>query len=70
MSKKHDPGKEIRKLMVDAELNILELAEKSKVSRWTISNIIHGKVRRPTRDTMELIADALGVKINKIWPDV
>lgn len=64
-----DPGKELRKIMIDRDINVTELADKSGVSTWTISAIIHGRVNRPTRDTKELLSDALGVRINKIWPD-
>jgi DNA-binding Xre family transcriptional regulator len=64
-----DSGKELRKIMVDKDWNVNELADKSGLSRKTISSILNGRVRKPRRDTMEMIADALGVRINKIWPD-
>ena len=54
--------------MIERDINVNELADMSGVSRVTISAIRSRRTLRPSRDTMFRIANALGVKPNKIWP--
>lgn len=65
---RNDPATRLRSLMAELNINVIELAERSGVSRGTISSLRYSPDRRPNRDTMELIANALGVQVNKIWP--
>ncbi len=67
---KKDPAKAIRKLMIDRDMNVNELADVTGLSQKQVSAIINGKVARPHRSSMESIADALNVRLNKIWPEV
>lgn len=67
---KEDTGKRLRVIMAEKNINVSELADMSGVSPSTISSIRTGYVKKPKRQTAELIANALGVKISKIFPDV
>ncbi|MFB5192931.1 helix-turn-helix domain-containing protein [Alicyclobacillus fastidiosus] len=69
MRVKDDPAARLRVLMAERDLNVQELADITGLSRVTISRLRTGWVERPTYDTARLIADALGVKLNNIWPD-
>ena len=56
--------KEIRE---DKGISQEELAEKSKVSRTTISELETGKKEVTTNITLEKIANALGLKVSDIF---
>lgn len=56
--------KEIRE---DQGISQEELAEKSKVSRTTISELETGKKEVTTNITLEKIANALGLKVSDIF---
>lgn len=63
-----DPGKNLRVLMAQMDINSSELAELTGLTVATISNLRTGKVKKPNIETARLIADALGTKIHNIWP--
>lgn len=67
--RKTDPAARLRVLMAERDLNVSELADMAGISRHTVTRLRTGAVKRPTYDTAHLIADALGVKVNSIWPD-
>ena len=50
--------------MMDADLNIMQLAEKAGVSRTTVGSIKNGKSCAPA--TVGKIAEALGVDVTEI----
>ncbi|QQE81612.1 helix-turn-helix transcriptional regulator [Alicyclobacillus sp. SO9] len=63
-----DPAARLRVLMAERDFTVKELSYSSGVSRATISALRNGHVKRPNRETAELLADALGVRLNSIWP--
>jgi DNA-binding XRE family transcriptional regulator len=67
---KLDPATKLRMLMAERDINVSELADRSGVSKATISALRYNPQRRPNIETARLIANALGVRINSIWPDL
>ena len=67
--RKQDPATKLRIIMAERDINTQELADLAGVSRSTISSLRTGRVRNPNPDTAYLIAKALGVKTNSIWPN-
>lgn len=65
-----DPATRLKIVMADRDVNTQELAYMTGLSPGTISRLRSGNVRRPKSDTVYLIAEALGVKVNSIWPDL
>ncbi|WP_139193143.1 PAS domain S-box protein [Anaerobacillus alkalilacustris] len=63
-----DPGKNLRVLMAQMDINSSELAELTGLTVATISNLRTGKVKKPNIETARLISDVLGTKIHIIWP--
>lgn len=59
--------KKLAALMIDTELNSLQLAKKSKVSRNTISAIRHGKTC--SEDTVKKIASVFNVSAQELTDD-
>lgn len=57
--------KELRKLMIDADLNQAELAKKSGISIPTLSAIMSG-TSKPNLNTIQKLAWALGKPINEV----
>ncbi|QQE78008.1 helix-turn-helix transcriptional regulator [Alicyclobacillus sp. SO9] len=55
--------------MAERDFTVKVLSYSSDVSRATISALRSGHVKRLNRETSELIADALGVRLNMIWPN-
>ena len=51
----------IKKLLEEREMSQRELAEKSELSQATISRVLQGKETNLRRETLESIAEALGV---------
>ena len=67
---RRDPAATLRVLMAERDVTTQELADLTGLAPHTISAIRTGRVQRPKSDTRYLIAEALEVKPNKIWPDV
>ena len=57
-------GEKIRELREKAKLSQEELAERSGISRVTISFIETGKLESVTTKTLRQIAEALGVSVS------
>ena len=51
----------IQLAMVERSLNAAEVARRAKLNPTAVYDIIKGKIRSPRLDTIEKIADALGV---------
>lgn len=66
----NDFGRQLRILMAEMDINTAELAKLTNLTAATISNLRTGKVKKPNIDTATKIANALGVKISYIWPDL
>ena len=64
-----DSSARLRAIMAELDINVSELAEKSGVSKTTISTLRHDSKRKPNTDTALLLARALGVKTSSIWDD-
>lgn len=64
-----DSAAQFRTLMAELDINVSELADKSGVSKATISALRHDPERRPNSDTALLLARALGVRTSSIWAD-
>lgn len=60
-------GYKIREVREEHGMSQVELAEKSGVSRATISALENGTLRSTMTSTLEKIAHALGVSINDIF---
>src|SRR5215470_4921771 len=54
-------GELIRRCRVAAGLTQEELSDRADISVRTVRNLEHGRVRRPRRSTVELLAAALGL---------
>lgn len=67
---KADPGKILRMLMAQHNINTSELAAKTGLSQATISNLRTGKISKPQLLTAQLIAEALQVEVSRIWLDI
>jgi PAS domain S-box-containing protein len=65
-----DPGKNLRMIMAEMDINTSELAKMSRLSLATISNLRTGKIAKPQVSTARSISGALGVVISDIWPDL
>lgn len=65
---KDDPGINLRMVMSELNITASNLAEKTGLSRATISNLRNGKISKPQSFTAKSVADALGVNINDLWP--
>ncbi len=59
--------KEIKKLLIDQEITIVELARRIGKSRTWTSLVINGNMRSPA--TRSLIARALGKRVQDLWPE-
>ncbi len=64
-----DPGRMLRILMAQEDINTTELAAKTGLSLATISNLRTGKIVKPQLLTAQLIAEALNVEMHRIWSD-
>jgi transcriptional regulator with XRE-family HTH domain len=64
-----DPATRLRMIMAERDINTQELADRAGVSRATVSSLRTGRTKNPNPDTAYLIAKALGVKTNSIWPN-
>ncbi|WP_165822557.1 helix-turn-helix domain-containing protein [Paenibacillus montanisoli] len=64
-----DPAYKLRLLMLENNVSVTQLAERTQISLTTISNIRNGKIRKPQRLTAHLIATELGVSPEEIWGD-
>ena len=62
-----EPCARIKMARKRAGLTIREMADKIEVSPTTIQNIESGKVD-PRMSTMQKIAEACGVSVDKLWP--
>lgn len=62
-----DASFKLRLLMLEKRMSVTQLAENTKISLTTISNIRNGKIKKPHRLTAKLIADELGVSMNDLW---
>lgn len=60
-------GYKIRELREEKRMTQEELAEKSGVSRVTISGLENGTDRATTTKTLQSIARALGVSVDQIF---
>ena len=60
-------GYKIREVREEHGMSQVELAEKSGVSRATISALENGTLRSTMTSTLEKIAHALGVSMNDIF---
>jgi|GEM_PF-2732292 len=65
-----DPGRMLRILMAQEDINTTELAAKTGLSLATISNLRTGKIIKPQLLTAQLIAEALNVELHRIWSDL
>ncbi|GIM48484.1 hypothetical protein DNHGIG_40330 [Collibacillus ludicampi] len=70
MFSRNDPGKRLRMLMSEKDLNVNELADATGLAPETISRLRTGKSRKPQIETARRIAKVLGVKVNHIWHDL
>lgn len=66
----NDPGQRLRIIMAEMNINTGELADLTNLTAATISNIRTGKVKKPNIETARKIAEALGVNISTLWPDI
>ena len=60
-------GYKIREVREEMKMSQEELAEKSGVSRGTISALENGSVRTTTTKTLLKLAKALGVTVDRIF---
>lgn len=67
---KEDSGINLRMVMAEMNITASDLAEQTGLSRATISNLRNGKIQKPQGFTAKAVADALGVDISDIWPDI
>ncbi|MCA0986513.1 PAS domain S-box protein [Guptibacillus algicola] len=65
-----DPGKNLRLIMAEMDINTAELAAITNLSQATISNLRTGKVKKPNVDTAKKISSALNESASRIWPDL
>jgi transcriptional regulator with XRE-family HTH domain len=56
----------VKELMLDKGLNQIDLAEKSKISKGRLSQILNGKTQTNQIKTIHSIANGLGVKPSEI----
>lgn len=55
--------KQIKKKMIDKDMNQAELAKKIDINSYQISNLLNGKTN-PTIKTLTKVLDVLDLKIN------
>ncbi len=60
-------GYRIKELRIEKKMSQEELAEKSNVSRTTISNLENGSDRTVLTSTLQRIASALGTTVDKLF---
>ncbi len=65
-----DPGKRLRMVMAELDINTSELANQSGISLTTISNLRTSKIIRPKKQTAITLSRILGVEAHYLWPDV
>ncbi|MDP4552076.1 PAS domain S-box protein [Alkalihalobacillus macyae] len=65
-----DPGKNLRLLMAEMDINTTELATITNLTQATISNLRTGKVKKPNIETARKISAALSEKVSTIWPSL
>jgi DNA-binding Xre family transcriptional regulator len=68
MFSRSDPGKRLRMLMAEKDINVNELADMTGIHPDTITRLRTGRGSKPSMKTAKRIAKALGVQINNIWP--
>ncbi|WP_308638316.1 helix-turn-helix domain-containing protein [Paenibacillus silvisoli] len=68
-SQEADSAYKLRLLMLEKNVSVTQLAERTQISLTTISNIRNGKIKKPQRLTAHLIATELGVAPEDIWGD-
>lgn len=61
-------GEKVRKIRKEKGLSIMDLKEKTGLSKSTISDLENNK-SSPTIDTLQKIADALGVDVRDFFED-
>jgi len=64
---KGDLGKKLRMVLAEKNISTIELSEMTGLSRGTISNLKSGKINRPHRFTIRVIADALGIDESELY---
>lgn len=57
---------EIKKIMLQKNISQNELAEIMEVSKSRVSNLLNGKSKKPQIKTINSLANALGVKVERI----
>jgi len=60
---------QLKKIMCDMDMSCKELQLVTGLSKNTISNYVNGHTR-PHPDKAYIIADALGLHVNKVFPDL
>lgn len=60
-------GHKIREIRIEKGMTQEELAERSGVSRVSISLIENGKITNVSSNTLRALADALGVSLDAIF---
>jgi len=63
---KHDPGRKLRMIMAERNISTNALSEMTGLSRGTISNLKSGKIGKPHRFTLRVIADALNIDVSEL----
>ncbi|HZG84249.1 PAS domain S-box protein [Paenibacillus sp.] len=63
---KHDPGRKLRMIMAERNISTNALSEMTGLSRGTISNLKSGKIGKPHRFTLRVIADALNIDVTEL----
>lgn len=59
-------NRKIKSLMVLKNITVTEIALKAGVSRTWVSLVIHKN--KPSKRVRKAIADALGMKVEDLWP--
>ena len=57
--------KDIKKLLIDKDMTVSDLARRIKKSRVWTSYVINGHMKSP--ETRKAIAHALGVEVHDLW---
>ncbi|WP_249901310.1 helix-turn-helix domain-containing protein [Paenibacillus sp. PK3_47] len=65
-----DPGRNLRIIMAELDINTSELAARSGLSLATISNLRTGKIIKPQYTTAASISRALSVEIEDLWETI
>ncbi|MCF8567711.1 helix-turn-helix transcriptional regulator [Alicyclobacillus tolerans] len=61
------PGRKLRVIMADLDVNVQELAYMSGVSEATITRIRNGRIDRPRIDTAIALCEVLGVHLEDVF---